>query len=251
MVNTNVVIVLVVVTLVILLLVGLFVLLLVMGHNRRNRHRAELAEVAVQHAEEVRQVEQEVLAQTMAEVGRDLHDNIGQLLTATRMGLNRIIGQREEPHATEVKATLDRTIAEVRRLSRTLNTDRWSEQDLGQAIAAECERVHHTTGLVVNFERTGAASFQSADRKLVLYRIFQELLNNALKHAVASRIDVSLEHEPVLRLTVSDDGKGFAPASDTSGQGLSNIRRRAALIGYHCDLVSAPGQGTRVSIHEP
>lgn len=250
MVNGNVLIVLLVVTLVILLLVGFFVLLLVMGNNRRNRHRAELAEVAVQHAEEVRQVEQEVLAQTMADVGRDLHDNIGQLLTAIRMGLNRLIGKEESEGGAEVKATVDRTIAEVRRLSRTLNTDRWSEQDLAQAMAAECERVRHTIGLPVVFVQVGEAAFQTADRKVVLYRIFQELLNNALKHAQATRIGVSLDHSTGLRLTVEDDGKGFDPQEAAAGQGLLNIRKRAALIGYQCELHSAPGQGTRISLHE-
>lgn len=115
----------IVVTLTMALFIGLVVLLLVINQQRRTKHRAELAEVEVKHAQEVRTVEQEVMRTTLAEVGRELHDNVGQLLTVARMGVVQMgKAMPENPRPAEVKETLDNSIAEVRRLSKTLISER-------------------------------------------------------------------------------------------------------------------------------
>jgi hypothetical protein len=126
--------------LLLLVFASVVVVLMVMQRDRRNRHRAELAELQVRHAEEVRRVEQEMMRDTLTEVGRELHDNIGQLLTVVRMGLNAIArnATNGEP-AARVKGDLDTIIAEVRRLSKSLNTDRFAQRSLGQVIAEECQ----------------------------------------------------------------------------------------------------------------
>ncbi len=238
-------------TLVVLLFIGLVVLLMIVSRNRRNRHRAELAEVRVRHAEEVRKVEREVMEQTITEVGRDLHDNIGQLLTVTRMGVNSLLATASDPVRTnEVKQNLDGAITEVRRLSRTLNADRWLALSLGQVIAEECARVQRTGAVQVNFTESGHEALVTADQKLVLFRLFQEAMNNALKHAQASVITVRLSDGDGVHLEVNDDGTGFDVAANPGilGQGLLNMDRRAALIGYHCKVVSRLGAGTTVTI---
>ena len=235
----------------ILLFIGLIVLLMVVSRSRRTRHRAELAEVRVRHAEEVRTVEREVMGQTLTEVGRDLHDNIGQLLTVTRMGVNTLLATTNDPaRTTEVKQNLDGAIAEVRRLSRTLNADRWLALSLGQVIAEECARVQRIGGVQVHYTESGHEALVTADQKLVLFRLFQEAMNNALKHAQASTITVRLSDGDGVHLQVTDDGVGFDATANPGilGQGLLNMERRAALIGYHCKVVSQLGAGTTVNI---
>jgi len=100
--------------------------------------------------------------------------------------------------------------------------------------------------LSVSFIADGDEPHLDPDQKVVLYRIFQEAMSNALKHARADRIDVSLMNGGQVRLRIQDNGVGFSVGTDTDGHGLSNIKRRAELIGFRVHLVSAPGEGTSI-----
>lgn len=250
--NNEVALTIIMVTLTMALFIGLVVLLLVLNQQRRTKHRAEMAEVRVQHAEEVRTVEKEVMNATLTEVGRDLHDNIGQLLTVARMGVLQLEkAAPDNERASQVKETLDTTIAEVRRLSKTLVADRWNELSLTDAICEECERVQRNAPVEVQYAATGHELLVTPDQKLVLFRIFQEAMNNALKHAGTRRITVRLSDGDGVHLTVADDGGGFDVAermAGSAGQGLRNMLRRAQLIGYHCEISSRTGEGTAVSL---
>ena len=236
-------------TLALLVFLGLVVVLLVLNSNRRIRHRAEVAELQVRQAEAVRNAEREVQQQTLAQVGRELHDNIGQLLTATRMGVLQWerSGQDTE-RAAGLKDTVDRTIAEVRRLSRSLDPERWAQLDLGEAVREECERVHALGGPAVHYQEQGGRPVLTADTKVVLYRLFQEALNNALKHAQATEVRVALKNGKDIHLTVADNGRGMDPAKATAGMGLHNLAHRAKHIGYTAQVSSSPGAGTTVTI---
>ena len=236
-------------TLALLVFLGLVVVLLVLNSNRRIRHRAEVAELQAQQAEAVRAAEREVQQQTLASVGRELHDNVGQLLTAARMGVLQWerSGQDTE-RAAGLKETVDRTIAEVRRLSRSLDPDRWAQLELGQAIAEECERVHALGGPAVHYAEEGTRLPLTADLKVVLYRLFQEALNNALKHAEATEVQVRLKRDRGILLTIADNGRGMDPDEPATGMGLHNLAHRAKHIGYTAQLTSAPGAGTTVTI---
>ena len=250
--DNDIAVTIIMVTLTMALFIFLVALLLVISHNRRTKHRAEMAEVRVQHAEEVRTVEKEVMNATLTEVGRDLHDNIGQLLTVARMGVVQLEKSApDNPRAPQVKETLDTTISEVRRLSKTLVADRWNELSLMDAVREECERVQRNGPVQVHFTTQGHEPVISPDQKLVLFRIFQEALNNALKHAGTQRIAVTLNDGEGVRMTVSDDGGGFnvdERMASARGQGLRNMVRRADLIGYHCAVSSRIGAGTTVSL---
>jgi two-component system, NarL family, sensor kinase len=225
-----------------LLLIGLAVLLLIIVHQRRMRHRADVMEIRVRHADEVRTVEREVQLQTLSEVGLELHDNVGQLLTALRLDVNALLATTPTNSvATGMKSTLDKAIAEIRRLSHTLNTDRLRERPLGDVLEEECRRLHRPGEREVVFFCSTPPPVVEPDHTVVLFRIFQEAMNNALKHAGASRITVMLTLTDQLSLGIEDNG---------SGQGLSNIRKRADLIGFHCHIDSKPGRGTIVRISQ-
>ena len=236
-------------TLALLVFLGLVVLLLVLNSNRRIRHRAEVAELHARQSEAVRTAEREMQQETLTQVGRELHDNIGQLLTAARLGVLQWerSGQDTE-RATGLKETVDHTIAEVRRLSRSLDPERWAQLELGQAIAEECARVHALGGPVIHCTEEGDRLPLTADIKVVLYRLFQEALNNALKHARATEVRVHLKRHRGIHLTIADNGRGMDPAADPSGMGLHNLAHRAKHIGYTAQLTSAPGAGTTVTI---
>lgn len=236
-------------TLLLLVLAGVVVVLMVAHRNRRNRHRAELAVVRMEHAEEVRRVEQEMVRETLGDVGRELHDNIGQLLTVVRLGLNSMSTDPVNAEGAQLlKANLDTTIGEVRRLSRSLDPDRFSRSALTRLVAEECERVGITAQRQVVFQVQGPEPPINPDRNLVVFRLFQEALNNALKHTRVGSISVNLQFTPSFTLTVLDSGPGFdVSAERASGSGMEHMRKRAALINCSFTLISSPAQGTLVS----
>jgi signal transduction histidine kinase len=89
----------------------------------------------------------------------------------------------------------------VRRLSKSLNTDRFAQRSLGQVIAEECQRVQLHTNVQVHFHQAGDEQPLASDSKLILFRLFQEALNNALKHAQATSINVYLQQQPAPAIT--------------------------------------------------
>lgn len=247
--NTEIATVIIITALILLLVMGTVILLLIVVHQRRIRHRAELAELANSHAAEIRQVEREAEAQTLQKVGEELHDNVGQLLTSIGLDLQLLRERSGNSDVTPRMAdSLGRAVKEIRRLSASLNTDHLRSKPLQALLRAECEQLDRPGHRSVQFTTTDALIQVSPDEHVVLFRIFQEAMNNALKHARASRITVALLNGEHLRLTVTDNGSGFNTSAGAEGQGLANIRRRAALIGATCTIVSEPGQGTILTI---
>ena len=235
-----------------LALIGIAVLLLIVVHQRRIKHQADVVGLRLQHAEEMHQVEREVEGQTLAEVGLELHDNVGQLLTA--LGLDIAALKANEPvHvvAPGMEVTLDRAISELRRLSKSLNTDHLRNRPLVDLFQEECRRLHRPGKREVILMANMRNATVLPDQHVVFYRIFQEALNNALKHARASRITITLVKNGALRMAIQDNGIGYDPHMvKGGGQGLANIRRRAALIGATCTLISEPGKGTTVIVSQ-
>ena len=247
--HTDIATVLILSALILLLVMGTVVILLIVVHQRRIKYRAELAELANRHAGEIRQAEREVEAQTLRQVGVELHDNVGQLLTS--LGLDLLVLRERAGHgdlASRMADTLDRAVNETRRLSASLNTDHLHSQPLQSLMRKECERLDLPGRRSVQFATMADPIKVGPDEHVVLFRIFQEAMNNALKHARASQISVSLLNGDHLRLTITDNGSGFNTTISSEGQGLANIRRRAALIGATCTVISAPGSGTMLTI---
>lgn len=245
-------------TLAMLLFIGLIALLLVINSNGRIRHRAELAEVKLNHDREVMDAEREAQRQTLQEVGRELHDNLGQLLTVVQMGLYaELEDDSTKKRVHEAVNTLELSIAEVRRMGRSLNSDLWEHRTFSEAITAEAERIERMGLAAVHLQLSGEPPDLTPDAKTILFRVFQEVVNNALKHARADTITVTLHDGAHPTLTIADNGSGFAltpdasatePARPAGGSGLVNIQRRCAMIGFIAELHTAPGQGTTWTI---
>lgn len=236
--------------LLLVVMVGMVVLLLVGSHNRRNRYRAEMAELRARHAEEVRAVEREVLNRSLTEVASELHDNIGQKVMTARLMMQplRDVPQSRE-QADKVLQQLALLADEVRGVSRALNRDAIGERPLDVWIGAECDRLSELGKWRVTWHAPSEPIRPAPDHALILFRLFQESVHNAMKHAEATTIDVRLSGTPSLELEIRDNGKGFDPAQVSGGgQGLRNMKRRAELIGYHCDVISAPGTGCTIRI---
>ena len=184
-------------------------------------------------------------------IAGDLHDDIGSLLSATRLYLRQLTPDAPAARAAEIKDQaqniLDEMIQNTRRLPPAL-------EKFGFQAAAEdlCERIDLSGGLRVSF--TSATEDRlPPKREIALYRVLQELLNNTMKHAKAKNINVDLSWgKDQFNFIYQDDGKGFDLATIKSkGLGLRNIESRVSLIGGSLSSVTSPGNGLRVNISLP
>lgn len=226
-------------------LLGLMGALLVLNNNRRHRYRAEMAELELRHKQAVMSAEREAVEHTMRGIGSELHDNVGQLLSVSCLGISTVIDdQGGNTRLEAARGALEQGMDEVRRLGHTLNSDMWVERSFSDALSAECERIERVGLARMHLLLLGEPPSLSPDAKTILFRVFQEVVANALKHANADTIEVSLSETEAIRLTISDNGKGIDTGSEHGGSGLTNIRRRCELIGFQAELSSAPGKGT-------
>ncbi len=227
-----------------LLLFAFVAMLLVVNANRRHRHRAELAELHLRRDAELRRAEREATEHTLTEVGRELHDNVGQLLTVAQVGLLDHLeeGVKGHPRVATALEALDQGIEEVRRLGRSLNGDHWRHLRLAEALELEATRLERLGKARVLLRITAPPEDPPPDVKTILFRAFQEVVANTLRHSGARTLTIALEGSPP-SLRVHDDGRGFDPDTPRAGSGLTNIRTRCRLIDYTATLHTAPGDG--------
>lgn len=223
----------------------IFVILLVVINNaRRLQHSAQLAEAEHLRNAEVQRAEREATQHTLREVGRELHDNVAQLLTVAQLGLGNLLEESAaDARLLAARDALDLGIEEVRRLGHDLNSDRWQHRSLRDAIGTAAERIERVGRVRALVVQQGEPPEPDADARIVLFRVFQEVVNNALKHSGADTITITLHGTAALALTIADNGCGFDPERTARVGGLLSIRRRCALVGYTARCASAPGKG--------
>ncbi len=190
-----------------------------------------------------------------AEIGKELHDNIGQLLTTTKLYLEMLKNKQADSDELIDRGTkhINTIITEVRNLSRSLVPT--SINDLGL--------VESLNDLMSSFRALGAFDLQffatnaiedcmDANVKLTIYRILQEQLNNIVRHAEATKVSVKMfQEENKVYLFIADNGKGFDLKTVKKGQGLINIKSRAELQEGSVEILTNPGHGCKLVIQIP
>ena len=208
-------------------------------------------------AEERRQTSRAVLAAQEGErlrVARELHDEVGQALIALLLKVERAAMGAPPELATqleEIAADLHFDLDEVRRIARELRPEMLEDLGLVNALIALTAAAGAAGEPAVDRDLPAELPELSGEQELVVYRVAQEAVNNALRHAQASRIAVSLRAAPSeLALVVSDDGQGIDPAA-SGGAGIQGMRERALLVGGALKVESLPGRGARVALELP
>jgi two-component system, NarL family, sensor histidine kinase UhpB len=184
-------------------------------------------------------------------VARELHDEIGQSLTALLLHLQRVSREAPaqlRPELAVVREAARATLEEVREVARRLRPEVLDDLGLANALAALCQRLSDQSGLSIARHVDPHLPPLSMEVELVVYRIAQEALTNALRHSEASCIEVSLQSDDDrLTLKVRDDGHGLNGSSG-SGAGIQGMRERAMMIGGRYDLRTRPEGGTEVRL---
>jgi signal transduction histidine kinase len=182
---------------------------------------------------------------------------VGQNLSALNINLDILLGQlKDEAARRRLEDSLklvDATLQSIENVMADLRPALLDEYGLAAALAWYGEEYAQRTGIRVGVQAGEAGASLRPEAAVALFRIAQEALNNAAKHSSAKRITVGLEEKGnELVLSVSDDGKGFDPASAPRGRwGMTTMRERAEAAGGRLSVESSPGSGTTVSAAVP
>jgi two-component system, NarL family, sensor histidine kinase NreB len=187
-------------------------------------------------------------------IGRDLHDGLGQHLTALEM-MNHALTERVKKQAPalikemqEISKHIRQTITHTRQLSHGLSPIALEDDGLMNALGELAEMTHTTGRVVCTFECPETVRISDTRLATQLYRIAQEAVTNASRHSGAKAIRIHLSRSGArLELTVTDDGKGIGEETHKSGLGLSTMQHRARLINANLELAINRPRGTRVT----
>lgn len=186
-------------------------------------------------------------------IGRDLHDTVGQALTALQIDLE-LARTRPDEAARRLGAcatVCEETLAELRRVVHDLRPPELAAAPLAELLRAYTERFELRTGIAVSF-RTVGGDVRSDEIATCLFRILQEALTNVSRHAAAGEVGVTLAvTDGTASLDVVDDGRGFDRAAVRQGAGLRGMRERCEFLGGTLAIDSRPGTGTRIAVVLP
>ncbi len=236
--------------------------LLGMGIDITERKKAEETlrlmetEILNQKVQEQKTITRAILKAEEAErnyIGRELHDNINQILASTKLYLSMAVKQDERinnliKYPIEL---IDSTISEIRLLS-SKNVTPARNINLKELIRLLVENLNVSTRIKTIFDYKITNEINDDELKTNIYRIVQEQVNNTLKHAAALHANISIEMiENVIRITLSDDGKGFDTSKRKEGIGITNMINRVESFNGKIDVESAPGKGCKIKIEIP
>ncbi|KAA9332087.1 tetratricopeptide repeat protein [Hymenobacter busanensis] len=194
-------------------------------------------------------------------IGSDLHDGIGQLLTAAKLNLHALERQLgPQPQGPQelldnALSVVDESFREVRGISHNLMPNALIRRGLVQAVRDFLSKLPNENGLRVEVEAFGLDDMRlDPTVESVLFRVIQELVQNIVKHAQASQISLQvIRNDDELTVMVEDNGVGFDPQAlgPDAGIGLRNIQTRMDYLGGHAHFDAAPGRGTTVTLEVP
>lgn len=223
--------------------------------SERIRLEAELREQQVSKQKLMAKVVVDVQEKERAEIGKELHDNVNQILTTTKLYLEMAKlqeGMREELITRSSKNIAD-VIHEIRQLSRSLVPHSISDLGMVAAINDLIETIQLVNVIDIEFHHEGDLEKPlSGQLKVTIFRIIQEQINNIVKYAYADNVIIKLINTgKSIRLDVADNGVGFDPKKVKRGLGISNIISRADMLDGKVNLISAPGKGCTLEVEIP
>lgn len=220
-------------TLLFLMLVSFSIAFLMIYQKRRKQYFDEKQAMHSNFQQALLQSQIEVHESTLSSLSKELHDNIGQLLSTAKMllGITEINLTNPPDTLLTANATVGKAINELRSLSKSLSKE-WLEQfDLIENLTTEVNRINSAGTVTLHLSHPDKLSLE-ADKQIILFRIIQESIQNVIKHASAKNIDILIaQNIDILETTVKDDGMGFSLENQSDGVGILNMKHRAKLLG--------------------
>ncbi len=198
----------------------------------------------------------EMQEQTFNTISKEIHDNVGQTLSLAKVQLN-IIGKGDTLNKTllaDAKDSVSKALTDLRDIAKSLSSERIQISSLPEITQHELQRISRAGVMLTDIRIEGTEQNLQEQKKLIIFRIIQEALNNILKHSNATNIDICFCYEAEkLQIDIKDNGIGFDQQlkEKKDGLGLQNILNRATLIGGEAHIKSIINMGTTITIISP
>jgi signal transduction histidine kinase len=255
--NRLTVILFVVAALVVLLLLGFILSMLFLSRKQQQKFAIELENIRTNFEKELLKTQLEIQEQTFQYISQEIHDNIGQFISLAKLQLNTLdfrdlqLVKGQVIHSADL---LTKALEDLRDLSRSLSSEIIRSNGLATAVELQIAQLKKLEWPEVVYEVKGEYQFLDEQKEIFILRILQEAVNNIIRHSEARKVTIQLNYTPTnLSLHIADNGKGFDPrvGGNGSSSGISNMNKRAKMIGAEFNINSTPGVGTAVSLSVP
>ncbi len=253
--SSYVVLIFVIGTLTLMLFVFTLVLFLIVHKKKRYQHLLEKQQMENNYQNQLLLSRMEVQEQSFKHFSEEIHDNIGQLLSIVKMQLYNIRNSSKEKEiaakASDCTDLLGKAITDLRNVSHTLNSAYINNAGLTAAVQKDLDYIRSAKDMQCHMHVTGEEYGLGAERELLVFRIIQEAIGNAVKHGSPTAVDVTLNYAAdKLNVIIADDGSGFETdgSKEAHGIGLSNMQVRAGMLGGTLEVSSVKNQGTIIEL---
>ena len=249
-----------IILIILLFILGASIAIIFILNQKKFHFNKRLLKVESEFQKNMLLTQLEIQEQTFSQISREIHDHIGQRLTLARLYINALsesIDKYQMDALNESSSLIEEAIGDLKHLSRSLTANIIRDEGLLQALKLEIERVSKITALRIEMDYADNLPFLSLENELIVYRIIQEAIQNIIKHAKATHVNISLSFSnDTLFLDIRDNGKGFdlttfRAAPKTHSSGLENLGKRAALLQGVFDINSEEGKGTFLQFRFP
>jgi len=253
---TEFVIIFIFISVILILALIVFITIIIYRYQQKqNAYFKDIESLKASHQNTLLQSQLEIQEQTFQNISREIHDNIGQKLSLAKLHLNTLSYDDTNNTMEQVNqsiSSISEAINDLSDLSHSLSSEIIMNNGLIKALEFEAAQLKRSGIYKVHFSISGNPVFMDANTELVLFRITQEALNNIIRHAGASQIDIHLHYNiNSLVLTIEDNGKGFIIAGSEAGTGLLNMKKRTLLLNGKLSISSTEHIGTQIKIEIP
>lgn len=253
---TEFVIIFIIISVLLILALVVFITIIIYRYQQKqNAYFKDIEALKISHQNTLLQSQLEIQEQTIQNISREIHDNIGQKLTLAKLYLNTL--DHSDVHKTILQVNdsvtmISEAINDLSDISHSMSSEIILNNGLIKALEFEAGQLTKSGKYKISFSVTGNPIFLDANIELVLFRIAQEALNNIVKHAGASAIDIQLHYNNVsLTMTINDNGKGFYADDIRFGTGLLNMKKRTGMLKGNLSISSTPEICTEIKIEIP
>ncbi|MFZ9387054.1 MAG: sensor histidine kinase [Chitinophagaceae bacterium] len=237
-------------------MVAFIVFIMVNYRKKQHLFQQSIENLKLDNEKALLNTQLEIQEQTFQHISREIHDNIGLLLTLAKLNLNTLEWGNDQNSKEKMESTIElltSSIAQLSDISKSLNADIIKRHGLLEAIDEEMKRIRKTGLFKLDLSVSGTPVYMESRRELLLFRIIQEAFNNIIKHAGASFAGLYLHYLPdKLVVSISDNGRGFHHQSISKNQaGLQNMETRTRVLQGDMEISSRPETGTTLTFKIP
>ncbi len=244
---------------VIVAILGLLMLLILINQKRQRTFQESFEALKLDHEKQILKTQVEIQEQTFQHISREIQGNISLSLTLAKLNLHTMEKENKDAVDSTVDHSIDlisEAITDLRDISRSLNSELIQNQGLLKALEMETKRISRSAHIAIDLSIRGEPVYLSCEKEIFIFRIIQEALNNVVKHAKASSVNLDLFYaDQQVEINVKDNGIGFNKegllTTNGSSAGLSNMENRARLFNGKFSINSEKEKGTELNIVLP